>query len=164
MRAAVRSLSIALLVLALPSPLPAQRPSPASWVPSVRDLVGAGASSELRAAVERYDADRKALGRRFDADGSAERYAAFRGFDQRWLDELERVDFDRLGLQGKIDYTLLANFLRRDLAWLERDQRRFDETRGLLPFAATILSLHDRRRDLEPVEASALGKTLADLT
>ncbi|MGE0553047.1 MAG: DUF885 family protein, partial [Gemmatimonadales bacterium] len=69
-----------------------------------------------------------------------------------------------LGLQGKIDYTLLANFLRRDLAWLERDRRRFDETRGLLPFAATILSLHDRRRDLEPVEASALGKTLADLT
>ncbi|MEZ4587259.1 MAG: DUF885 family protein [Gemmatimonadales bacterium] len=164
MSAVARSLSVALLVLALPPLLPAQHPSPASWVPSVRDLVGAGASSELRAAVERYDADRDALRRRFDAEGSTERYEAFRSFDQRWLGELERVDFDRLGLQGKIDYTLLANFLRRDLAWLERDQRRFDETRGQLPFAATILSLHDQRRDLQPVEASALGRTLADLT
>jgi len=163
MRRFGRSLSLLLLTLVLPPLAASQHPPPATWVPSVQDLVEQGATSELRTVVERYDADRDALGRRFDAAGSSERYEAFRGFDQRWLTELERMDFDRLGLQGKIDYTLLANFLRRDLAWLERDQRRFDETRNLLPFGPTILSLHDRRRDLETVVPSVMGRTLADL-
>jgi uncharacterized protein (DUF885 family) len=145
-------------------PLLAQdrRPEGAALVPPVTAMMPAGAS-ELRDAVGRFDEDLAALRRRYDAEFSPARTQALRAFYSAWLDRLREFDFGRLGLQGKVDYVLLTNRVRRDLALLAREESRFAEMAALLPFAATILDLHDRRRALESPDPAATGRELARL-
>ncbi|MGH9367915.1 MAG: DUF885 family protein, partial [Thermoanaerobaculia bacterium] len=71
--------------------------------------------------------------------------------------------FDALGVEGRIDWLLLDNRLGHDLLLLERDGKRLSETAPLLPFAGTILALHDARRRLEPVDPKGTAETLAAL-
>jgi uncharacterized protein (DUF885 family) len=145
-------------------PLLAQdrRPEGAALVPPVTAMMPAGAS-ELRDAVGRFDEDLAALRRRYDAEHSPARAGALRAFYGGWLDRLREVDFGRLGLQGKVDYVLLTNRVRRDLALIAREETRFAEMAPFLPFAATILDLHDRRRALETPDPATTGRVVARL-
>ena len=131
-------------------------------VPPLAPLVAAP-TSELRDVVERYAADRAVLLRRYDAEYSPERQRRMREFYQAWQARLRELDFDRLGVEGRIDYILLDHELRYQLALLDRDERLFAEAEPLLPFARTILSLHDARRRHETVDPRAVADTLAAL-
>src|SRR5690606_5661485 len=133
-----------------------------STVPPLAALVAAPAS-ELRDVVERYAADRAVLLRRYDAPYSPERQRRMREFYQAWQARLRELDFDRLGVEGRIDYILLEHELRYELALLDREERVFAETESLLPFARTILSLHDARRRHETIDPRAAADTLAGL-
>ncbi|MFO7261993.1 MAG: DUF885 family protein [bacterium] len=133
-----------------------------STVPPLAALVAAPAS-ELRDVVERYAADRAVLLRRYDAPYSPERQRRMREFYQAWQARLRELDFDRLGVEGRIDYILLEHELRYQLALLDREERVFAETESLLPFARTILSLHDARRRHETIDPRAAADTLAGL-
>ncbi len=148
-------------VIGAGAPLRAQRPG-ASAVPPLARLAEAPAS-ELRDAVVRYQEDLGALRRRYDAVHSPARAAALRGFFEGWLARIGEADFGRLSLQGKVDHVLLANRVRSELALLRREEARFAEMAALLPFAATILDLHDRRRALESPDPAGTGRTLARL-
>ena len=156
----------ALLIPALaPAPALAQggsRVEGHTTVPPLAQLVAAP-SSELRDVVERYAADRAALLRRYDAEYSPERQRRLREFYQAWEARLRELDFDRLGVEGRIDYVLLDHELRYQLALLDREERLFAEVEPLLPFARTILSLHDARRRREGIDARAAADTLAAL-
>jgi uncharacterized protein (DUF885 family) len=131
-------------------------------VPPLAPLVAAPAS-ELRDVVERYAADRAVLLRRYDAEYSPERQRRMREFYQAWQARLRELDFDRLGVEGRIDYILLDHELRYQLALLDRDERLFAEAEPLLPFARTILSLHDARRRHETIDPRMAADTLAAL-
>ena len=131
-------------------------------VPPLAPLAAAPAS-ELRDIVERYAADRAVLLRRYDAEYSPERQRRLREFYQAWQARLRELDFDRLGVEGRIDYVLLDHELRYQLSLLDRDERLLAETEPLLPFAHTILALHDARRRREGIDARAAADTLAAL-
>jgi len=131
-------------------------------VPPLASLVAAPAS-ELRDVVERYATDRAVLLRRYDAEYSPERRRRMREFYQAWQARLRELDFDRLGVEGRIDYILLDHELRYQLALLDREERLFAETESLLPFARTILSLHGARRRHESIDPRAAADTLAAL-
>ena len=105
-------------------------------------------ASELRDVVARYSSDRRALGRRYDVEASATRRTAISGFDRAWLEQVNRVGFDRLGLDGRIDHLLLRNLLGRELAELQRDSVRAAEIAPSLPFSETLAGLHESRRIL----------------
>ncbi|HEX7091950.1 MAG TPA: DUF885 family protein [Longimicrobiales bacterium] len=148
-----------------PAPAPAQGRAGAEGqaiVPPLAPLVAAPAS-ELRDVVERYAADRAALLRRYDAEYSPERRQRLRDFYQAWQARLRELDFDRLGVEGRIDYVLLDHELRYQLALLDREEAMLAEMQPLLPFAPTILALHDARRRREPADARAAADTLAAL-
>jgi hypothetical protein len=74
-----------------------------------------GDRSELRGAIERYDADRGSVLRSAPAAGSAQRDDRIRDFTRQWLDRLGSVDFDRLSQDGKVDYLLWKNHLAHGL-------------------------------------------------
>jgi hypothetical protein len=141
--------------------LPAQRPRP-PLAPPVAELAALPAS-ELRDAVTRFHEDLAALRRRHDADHAPGRARALRAFLHAWQARLAEADFARLGLQGRVDHVLLATRVRGELARLDRQDRRFGEMAGLLPFAGAILDLHERRRALEAPEPAAAARTLAAL-
>ncbi len=81
--------------------------------------------SEMRGVIERYQQDRGG-GRGFSAlpvpvkgARSPERTVRTTKLAKDWLAALEKLDFDKLSRTGQIDYLLLRNHLRRDLARLE---------------------------------------------
>ena len=151
------------LVLLLPLALRAQQPAAtgvAAYVPALAPPASA-APSELRDVVARYASDRDALGRRYDDAYSPERRAVLREFYGAWLARLATIDFDPLSQEGKVDWILLKAEVTHELALLDREERRLDEVRTLLPFADTIFALEDARRRLEFVEPAAAGRTLA---
>ena len=139
---------------------PEPRFDPAAAIPALGPLRG-GSGSELAAIVDRFSADRTSLLRRYDAPDSPAQRRRMRPFYTGWRTRLGELDFDRLGFEGKVDYVLLDNYLRHQLALLDRQDTMRAQTAGLLPFADRLLALQDARRDLEEVEPQAAAHAVA---
>lgn len=118
---------------------------------------------ELRDTVELYATDRAALLRRYDVDYAPVRRERLRRFHTEWRDRLRRVAFDRLGLEGKVDYVLLDGEQVYQLAVLDREDRLWAEMAPSLPFAASIMELVEARRRFDPVDGAAAARTLTAL-
>ncbi len=97
--------------------------------------------SEMRALVERYDADRTLLQRSDRTPLSPAVLDRMQKFYSGWQTELEKVDFEAMHQDGKIDYILLKNTLNHELRGIELRRKEMAETAPLLPFAPTIVEL-----------------------
>ena len=128
----------------------------------VAGLVGAE-SSELAPVVERYSADRVALGRRWTVSYSPERTRRFQTFFSDWQQEIDALDFEALSLEGRVDYVLLINELRYQLDLIGREAGLAAEMDGFISFTSLIVELEERRRRREPVESEAAAARLAEL-
>jgi hypothetical protein len=158
------------LCLATATPALAQKPTsngksadPTATVPKLAPLV-ARSTSDFAPVVERYTADQQSLARRYDANDSPEQRQRMRSFATAWRARLRELDFDRLNHEGRADYVLLDNHLKHQIAVLDRDDRKRNETTSLLPFSDRLLALQDTRRDLVPVDPAAAARTLAQVT
>jgi hypothetical protein len=164
----VRRTVLALLpgaILATAAPVPGQtRPAPRSGdegiVPPAAALLAAP-TSELRAVVERYAADRSALLRRHSVEHSEDRRSRLAVFHEAWDARLAELDFAGLSQDGRVDWLLLRNRNRRELRLLDRRARALAEIEPLVPFAREILRLHDARRRMEPVDPAGAAAALA---
>ncbi len=137
--------------------------APAGAVPDLAALV-AREGSELAAVVDRFNTDLASIRRRYDATASPDQRRRMREFYSAWGGELRRIEFDRLSQEGKVDYVLLANYLRHQLDLLGRQDTQRAETAALLPFADRLLALQDARRNLTTPDARAAATTLAEVT
>jgi uncharacterized protein (DUF885 family) len=135
----------------------------ASYVPDLPPLMNS-TTSELREVVERYSADRAALRRRYGVEYSPARRAQLREFNTAWQARVQAMDFDKLSSDARIDYVLLMNRLRQELVLLQREEKIWNETQPLLPFAGTIIELQETRRRMETIDSAAAAATLAKLT
>lgn len=140
-------------------PNPAATRRGADYVPDVPALATPRAS-ELRELVERFRTDRAELERFYDLKGSARREQKLREFLETWRTRLAALDFEKLGVEGRIDATLLRTRLTHELRLLAREQERTREMAIVLPFAAEIATLEEKRRLLEPMDARAAGAAL----
>jgi uncharacterized protein (DUF885 family) len=130
----------------------------ADFVPDLRELT-APPASELTGVVNRYTADRAALLRRWDAPSPAQR-SQLRAFHKAWRGRLAELDFDALGVEGRIDWTLLDHRIAYELGRLDIDEQSEREMAPLLPFQETLVALHEARRRLEPVAPRAAAEAL----
>jgi uncharacterized protein (DUF885 family) len=112
--------------------------------------------------VERFTEDRDALRRRYDAP-APERWRRMETFYNKWLNKLEAVNFDRLGVEGRIDHVLLQNTIRSALHKLKRKRRCHAEMRPYVPFASTITTLFYGWREGPSIDPRAVADTLAAL-
>ena len=85
--------------------------------------------------VEWFSTDRAALGRRYPVAQSPARLARLRTFYDDAVRTLDGVDFDQLGLEGRVDSVLLRVRLAYERRLLEREAGWFEATAALLPFA-----------------------------
>ena len=151
--------------LALGRDLPKSREAKAevaAYVPALAPLVGAK-SSELSEVVERFTTDRAALLRRYHVEYSPVRRAALREFHSAWQARLRELNFDALGQNGRIDYTLLRHRFGYELALLDREEKIVAEAAPLVPFAPATVELQEARRNLESINPSAVAQALANL-
>jgi uncharacterized protein (DUF885 family) len=130
--------------------------------PDLRSIV-AMETSDLVGVVSRYSADRDALLRRWDVAYSSDRRERLSAFYQGWLQQLDAIDVEGLGLEGRIDHVLLRSELRYQLELLEREGRLAAELQSLVPFISTIAALQEARRDLAPVDPREASVVLQDL-
>lgn len=137
-------------------------PRASELAPSLGPLVDRPAS-ELREVVARYTADRGAMLRRYDVAYSEIRRERLREFYQAWRGRLREIDFDRLGVEGRIDYVLLDSRIRYELELLDREQRLLAEMSGMLPFARRIAEFEEGRRRIDAMDAPAAAASLVAL-
>ena len=135
----------------------------AASVPGLATLVAHG-GSDLAPVIERYTADQQSLNRRYDAADSPEQRQRMRAFATTWRARLRDVDFDALNPEGKLDYVLLDNHLRHQVAELDRQDRKRTETVALLPFADDLLGLQDVRRRLTTINPTSSARILSRVT
>ena len=142
-------------------PLKAATPAEAlASVPNLNTLIS-NTESELAPVIERYAADLASINRRYDANDSPDQRRRMRDFYGSWRARLREIPFEKLKQEGKVDYVLLDNRLRYQLALLDRADRERGETSDLLPFADRLLELQDRRRDMLPLDPVAAARTLS---
>src|SRR5262249_51733732 len=122
-----------------------------------------GSDSDMRDVIERYVADRGSLNRFFAIPMSPSRHARFRQFYAEWLDRLQRVNFDALGQDGRVDYLLFKNHLDHELRQLDIQGRAFAEAQPLIPFAPSIIELEEARRRMEPIDSARAAASLTKL-
>jgi uncharacterized protein (DUF885 family) len=124
---------------------------------------GPSSESELRDVVERFSLDQSALQRRYTVDASPERAARYRKFYADWKAKAEALDFDKLGVEGRIDHVLLRSRIDYEARLLAREEQWRAETKPLLPFAEPLLALNDARVRMEKVDAAKAAQTLDKL-
>ena len=132
-------------------------------VPNLNSLIN-NTESELAPVLERYTADLASVNRRYDANDSPDQRRRMRDFYTAWRKRLTEIPFEKLKQEGKVDYVLLDNRLKYQLALLDRADKERAEVAELLPFADKLLVLQDRRRDLTPNDPVASARTLATIT
>jgi uncharacterized protein (DUF885 family) len=128
-------------------------------VPDLNALIS-NTTSELAPVIERYSADLQSVNRRYDASDSPDQRRRMRDFYMSWRKRLTEIPFDKLKQEGKVDYVLLDNRLKYQLALLDRADKERAEQANLMPFADRMLALQDQRRDLVPVDPVAAARTL----
>jgi uncharacterized protein (DUF885 family) len=119
--------------------------------------------SEMRAAIERYTADRGSLTRSYPVAISPARRARFKKFYEEWLASLKPLDFDSMSQDGKIDYLLFKNHLEYELRQLDIQAQQLAAIEPLVPFAGTMIDLEETRRRMEPIDSAKIAATLTDL-
>lgn len=114
-----------------------------SGVPTLTALV-ARPTGELAGVVDRFNTDLASINRRYDATDSPAQRARMREFYSTWLKRVGEIDFDKLGQEGKVDYVLLSNYLKHQLALIDRREKQRSEMAALIPFADRLLALQTR--------------------
>ncbi len=117
----------------------------------------------MRAVVERYGDDQRALERWYNIDIAEARWQRLKTFLEEQQRSLGNLDFDALKPAGRIDYLLLRNKLRFQLQQLQYDREQFDQVSSLVPFGSAIIDLEMARRRMEPANAVEGAEILADI-
>lgn len=129
-----------------------------------KDIPGIGAvdtsRSAMQAVIERYDSDRELLNRFYPVNFSRARSARMQSFYSDWIAQLDSIDFDRLTQQERIDYLLLKNHLDHQLRQSKLNAVSSAETKPLLPFADSIISLAERLQELQFIDPETAANIL----
>lgn len=141
-------------------PAQSQR-SAADYVPDLNQLARPQ-SSELRELVERYTQDRAGLEVMHPVPGSPLQLRRLGEFLHAWDAKLDALDYEKLGVDGRIDWHLMKGELKFQLALLERQRKRMAELVPLLPFFEQLAALQEKRREYARPDAKASAAALSD--
>jgi uncharacterized protein (DUF885 family) len=158
---------------ALANPAPAQRAQTKPAAPKADECNCSFATdgspldtgtSELRPVIERYEVELRNLNRVYAILGSAVRQGKLEKFYGGQLQLLEKINFDALSQEGKVDYLLLRERLRREERELANENKQDSEVAALIPFQQTIISFEEARRRMETVDPQKCAGELVKLT
>ncbi len=120
-------------------------------------------ANPMRLLISRYETDLGLLHRALPAPLSPRGADRMRRFHETALADLEKVEFDALGQDGRVDYVLFRNHVRHELEELALQRVRDAEIAQLLPFRDAILELEEARRRMETVDPARAAGRLTDL-
>src|ERR1051325_11559194 len=119
--------------------------------------------SEMRQTIESFVADRGSLQRSFFVNNSPARRERFRKFYQDNLDRIQKMNFDAMSQEGKVDYILFRSDLEHELRQLDIEAKQQAEIEPLMPFAKTIVEMEETRRSMTQIDSAKSATTLNGL-
>src|SRR5712692_4049511 len=119
--------------------------------------------SEMRPIIEYYVVDRGSLQRSYSVASSPARRERFRKFYSDALERIQKLDFDSMSQEGKVDYVLFKNHLEHELRQLDIEEKQLAEIQPLIPLAKTIVDLEEARRRMESIDSAKAAATLTNL-
>jgi uncharacterized protein (DUF885 family) len=119
--------------------------------------------SEMRPIIEYYVADRGSLQRSFFVNNSSARRDRFRKFYQDALDRIQKLNFDAMSQEGKVDYILFRTDLEHELRQLDIEAKQQAEIEPLIPFGKAIVEMEETRRGMTPIDSAKAATTLNGL-
>src|SRR6267154_5795351 len=124
---------------------------------------GNATESEMRPIIEYYVVDRSSLLRSFPVSSAPARRERFRKFYRDALERIQRLNFEAMSQEGKVDYLLFRNHLEHELRQLDIEEKQLAEIAPLMPFSNTIVDLEEARRRMEPIDSAKTAATLTSL-
>ncbi len=118
------------------------------------------AHSRMAHPITLYAEDLAGLQRRWTVPYSPRRREALRNLLDKWSSWIGALDFDSLTLEDCVDVSLLHLHLQSQKANLDREQARFAEMEGLLPFAPDFWRILEDHADHRPLDAAAAAALL----
>jgi uncharacterized protein (DUF885 family) len=119
--------------------------------------------SEMRPILEYYVVDRGSLQRSYPVANSPARRERFRKFYSDALERIQKLNFDGMSQEGKVDYILFRTHLEHELRQLDIEEKQLAEITPLAPFGKTIVDLEETRRRMEPIDSAKVAVTLTAL-
>src|SRR5436190_1020151 len=119
--------------------------------------------SEMRPVIERYSVDRGTLARSWPVAASPTRRDRFKKFYADTLAGLQKLNFDAMSQDGKIDCILFKNNLEYEIRQLDIREKQLAEIQPLMPFAKTIIDMEEARRRMEPIDSAKVAAALTSL-
>ncbi|WP_373400382.1 DUF885 family protein [Algoriphagus halophilus] len=116
-------------------------------------------ATELVQTIETYQADWGALRRLYTNNLSIEYFDRIEEFNTNYLNDLNKLNYNSLSEDGKIDYVLFRNFLEKELAELDLERRAFEEISSVVAFGAPLEEFAVGRRRAKTPDSQALAAT-----
>lgn len=116
-------------------------------------------ATELVQTIETYQADWGALRRLYTNNLSLEYFDRIEEFNTNYLNDLNKLNYNSLSEDGKIDYVLFRNFLEKELAELDLERRAFEEISSVVAFGAPLEEFVVGRRRAKTPDSQALAAT-----
>src|SRR2546430_7082984 len=165
-RSAVAILATLILLGSLPIHTSAQRPQsrPGGNKQAFSDAAPDDSNqSEMRPIIEYYVADRGSLQRSYPVSSSPARRERFRKFYTDARERIQKLNFDSMSQEGKVDYILFRSHLEHELRQLDLEAKQMAEIDPLIPFSKTMIDFEESRRRMEPIDSAKAATTLNSL-
>ncbi len=127
----------------------------------VAQTANAPGETDLLEMVSQFNADQRSLLRTYRIPTANSRQERMTQFYKDSLAALQRLDFDGLHQDGKVDYVVFQHYLNHQLHGIVLQNQQYAEMEPLLPFAKTIAQLEDTRRRMETPKGEQCAATLA---
>jgi hypothetical protein len=117
----------------------------------------------LRFSLERFEADRSALSRKYAVPLSEMDHKRMRVFYIGWLESLEKEPFEAMSHPGQVDFVLFKNYLQHSIKRLDQSAKREEEIKPILPFAPSIVALEEAWQRMDPIDPQKTAATVNDI-
>ncbi|MFN4145219.1 MAG: DUF885 family protein [Runella sp.] len=121
-------------------------------------------TSDIHHLMVNYAADQGSLSRFYTIENSPERRERFLKLTNEYLQQLKRIDFDKLPIDSQIDYVLFERNLNVNRYELDKEAREVAQIQSWFPFADKIYEMEKKRRRGISFNAEQLAAELAALS
>ena len=120
-------------------------------------------SSDVHHLITQYEADYGSLSRFYTINGSPERRERFQRLTNEYLEQLKKLDFDRMNTDSRVDYILFRRDLQENLQKLTQEATERNQIKAWFPFADSLYATEKLRRRGHVLNAQALAGMLNGL-
>ncbi|KAK2058283.1 X-Pro dipeptidyl-peptidase [Colletotrichum caudatum] len=110
--------------------------------------------------IVRITADEKDLTKFYNIKFSPTRSHRLERFFNEELDSLFKAPFDTYDQEGKVDFLLLRNYLKKNIRVLLLDRQRDEQVKPILPFARALVDICEARQNMVPVDSKKTAMIL----